>query len=819
MAKIKDRNISLLANTYNKDFTMDMSDRIPYSRKIAKEHAWFKAKINYYDTFNARNAWTEKANRIQRNYDIYNGVIDEEIFKPVTNYLNIEDWDNPVKMEHVDIISLPLREIIGSEIKRPWEPVAIAVNPEAVSAKEKERIDMLKQHIYAELMWPIEQQLIEKYPDKDEREEQAKAYQQDLEAMKPADIDVFMQTQFRLPEESLAQDLIDYLTREHKLDFIFNRGWEKAVISGEEVYYVGQKNGRQHIELVDNRYFNYDMSAQHHFIHEAEWFTYEKYMLISDIYDEFSEEIEADKDLQDRLDKLTPFRHHNDYTEGVLLDYDYDDNAVIMSDRKVRVLHTVFKSLKKIKFIETTDLETGQPTTIIVDETYKFNPLVDISESSVWIPEYLEGYKIDEDLFLRMRPVPHQYRNLNDPFKIKGPYMGVSYGLHNGTPISLTDRGFAFQFLYDVIWFRLMETIATDRGNIMLALIKQLPEGWSPKEWLQYLVTSKVGFIDPSQDTESIGSDPQYWKSINLSASADVQKYLQMLDYCEQRCLRAIGSNENRIGTVSPTESVTNNQQKIVQSSNITEPDFYLHNILKEEVVTGLLEQAKISFRNNPRNISFITSDLNIKSLFVDPDLLESAEFAVYASNSTRDHSIVQSLRNRIDQIVQASQGDFRFLTEVVTTNNPERLKEMASKVSAEKQQQMQAQQQMQSQQIESQQQMEQARMKNENEQKQLDREYKLKEAMIKAMGFANNTDTDENKVPDMLEMAKFNAEFENMSREMGLKTRELTLREKELVENNISEERDRQVQREKIKADIEKEKIKAKNKPTNNKK
>lgn len=817
MAKLRDRSVELITKNYDKTFTMELSDRIPYSKKIANEYAWFKAKTNYYDTFNARNTWTNKALRIERNYDLFNGIIDEDIFKPVTNALNIEDWENPIKMEHIDIISLPLREIIGSEIKRPWEPVAIAVNPEAISAKEKERVNMLKQWVYSELMWPIEEELNKKYPDKETSEEKAKAYQEEMQLMKPEGIDEFMQTKYRLPEESLAQDIIDYLSREHKLDYIFNRGWEKAVISGEEVYYVGQRNGRECIEIVDNRFFNYDMSAKHHFIHNSEWCTYERYLLVSDIYDEYAEEIEKDKKLKDRLDALTPYRHYNERTEGILIDYNYDDEAIIMSDRRVRVLHTVFKSLKKVKFVKTVDLETGEEVELLMDETYKFNPVIDTEERIAWIPEYLESTKIDEDIFCRMQPVPFQYRNIDNPFNIKSPYMGVTYGLHNGQPVSLTDRGYAFQFLYDVIWFRLMEVLASDRGNVLLALFKQIPEGFSTKEWLQYLFTAKVGFIDPSMDSASIGSDPQYWKSINLSSSADIQKYLQLLDYCEQRCLRAIGSNENRIGTVSPNESVTNNQQKIVQSSNITEPDFYLHNILKEEVLTGLLEQAKISFRNNPRNIAFITSDLNIKSLFVDPDLLESAEFAVYASNSTKDHSIVQMLRNQIDRIVQASQGDFRFLTEVVTTNNPEKLKEMAGKVSDEKQRQAEMQQQMQSQQIEAQQQMEATRLKNENEQKQLDREYRLKEAMIKAMGFANNTDTDENKVPDMLEIAKFNAELAGLDREMGFKSRELSIREKELVENNISEERDRQVQREKIKSDIEKEKIKAKNK--NNKK
>jgi hypothetical protein len=95
-----------------------------------------------------------------------------------------------------------------------------------------------------------------------------------------------------------------------------------------------------------------------------------------------------------------------------------------------------------------------------------------------------------------------------------------------------------------------------------------------------------------------------------------------------------------------------------------------------------------------------------------------------------------------------------------------------------------------------------------ESEQNQLDREFRLKEAYIKAAGYASVEDVDSNQVPDIFEAAKFNAELGFKTHEANIKEREMGIRERELVENNMSEEKDRQIEREKMA--VEREKIKA---------
>lgn len=814
-----DSNIKFLSEQTAQEVDY-LKDRISYARKKANNFKWAKNKIDYFDGFNS--VQSTKYEKIKANEDLYNGIWNPEEFSYIENPYGIPDFTTPTRLEHVDIISLPLREMIGSELKRPFKPMAVAINPEAASKRRRERLKLLKEYVYQQIMGPIQQELMMKYqqqqgeqqqqqneqPNEQQNEQQM---QQELTAMTPEEISRYMKESYRLPEEETAQKLINILLKDQKVHMKFNQGWHNAVLHGEEAYYTGIRNGEPVLDVLNLAYFNYDKSNDLDFIHEGEWATYEQVLLISDVYDRFGEYLsESDKK---KLDNYFDINYRTDSGlvkhTSVLLDGAAD--TVRTLDRRVRVLHCVWKSLKKIKFITTLNA-FGEEEEFVTDETYVFNPEIDLKEEIAWIPEVWEGTKIGTDIYVNMRPIPNQYRDLNKPYKVKLPYVGLTYRTRNSEATSLMDRGKHWQFVYNILWFRLQEVIATDKGNILLAVLKQIPKGWKPHEWLQYLSVSKVGFLDTTQDVSPVGTDPQYWKSINLSNNADIQKYIQLLEYCEQRCLRTIGSNENRVGTVTPYETVTNNQQKLIQSSNITEPEFYMHNLVKEEVLTALLEQAKIAYKNERKYVSYVLDDFSIEDLSIDPEQLNSSEFGVYISNSTEDMNAMQELRMQLDRIIQASNGDLRIVGEIITAKNPATIKraidEIAEELKASQAQAQQAQQQ----QAQAMQEIERAKLDQYAKDKQLDREYRLKEAAIRAMGYAGEGDVDMNQVPDVLETSKFNADISFKAQETSLKQRELDIREKELTENNASEEKDRQIELEKLRAKerIENNKVRA---------
>ncbi len=786
--------------------SFDLRDRIPFSSKKARNWEWAKRKADYYDRYNNRQYWSEKYNRIKANYDLFNGKWDSSSYSHIENPYNVEDFATPTNLEHVDVCSLPLREMVGAELKRPFNITAVAINADAASKRRRERLKLLKEYVYNEIMGPVRQELMSQFPEP-QSEEEAQQIQQQLQeqekAMTPEEIQEYMSKHYKLPEEETAQKIINILVKELDLQLIFNEGWKDAVITGEEIYYVGQKNKKPYIESINPMNFNYDKSPHVRFIQDSEWCTYERMMLVSDVYDMYGQYL-TEKDMK----KLDTFFDKVNYSEeelltntAVLLDTVGDIDSVHLLDRYIRVVHICFTSLKKIKFITRLNPETMQEEVLVTDETYKFDNTIDLEEEIAWIPEEWEVTKIGEDIYCNIGPVENQYRDLNKPYETSKNYYGIAYKTKNSDIISPLDRAKYWQIMYNIIWFRLQETLATDRGNVLLAVLKQIPKGWTPHKWLQYLSVTKVGFLDTTQDVTPVGTDPQYWKSINLSNNQDLQKYINLLEYCEQKCVRTTGSNENRIGTVSPYETATNNQQRIIQSSNITEPEFYLHNLLKEKVMTGLLEQAKLCYKENPTFVSFVLDDFSAGDLRIDTELLNSSEYGVYITNSTDDQFTVDQLRLQLDRLIQVSQGDLRIVAEVLTTKNPASIKKLIDKVADELAEAKAQQSQIQQQQIQANQQIEQQRAEDFKREKQLDREYRLKEAYIRALGYNNENDLNTNNVPDVLEAAKFNSDLSIKLNESELKQKEIEIRERELTENNNSEERDRQVELEKIRS------------------
>jgi hypothetical protein len=217
-----------------------------------------------------------------------------------------------------------------------------------------------------------------------------------------------------------------------------------------------------------------------------------------------------------------------------------------------------------------------------------------------------------------------------------------------------------------------------------------------------------------------------------------------------------------------------------------------MHNKLKEVVCTAIVEQAKIAYKDKePFVLTYIVDELEKVSFNMDPNNLAMSEFGVFLTNSAEDFQSIQQLKSLVQPLIQNSNGDFRYVMEVLTAKNPATIKRLSELQHQEMVQQQQAQQQAQQQQVQAQIEA-QAKLAKEQqdwqaEQNQLDRDFRLKEAMIKGMGFAQETDVNQNLIPDMLEISKF-------THDASIKQQEMSLRERELVENNVSEERDRQI-------------------------
>ena len=806
------------------------TDRLSYKKKIANDYEWARAKMDYFS--NQYNYYSDKKEKFKINYELFNGRMDFDSYLETGNTIASELGVEIPEMEfnksdfiHFPILQTILHDLEGEEIKRPFNIRVVTTNSNSESVRQKTRKELLVENTSK----IVKQQLLEKISKENQKkleeaqasmdpsvdpqyQEKLQELQQSLEAqieenmqrMTPLEVETYMSNNFRLPEEKLTDEILQYHIRTDRLKKIFDLGWKDVIIAGEEIYWTGEWNGRPIIKVCNPLYFNYSKSKDVDYLDEADWCTYDEYLSIYEIYQHFGNIItEEEREVLDKYESTLNSPSDSKVWEIIpnaimnMTDAEttpswidpwqdnFNDNY---KTRRLRVTHVVWKTLKKIKYIYRLN-ENGTLEKSIVDETYVFNKATDIKQETIWIPEYWQGYKIftNPKIYLKIEPIPNQYRDLDNPFQIRGPYTGTVYSARNSAPISITDLGKPWQFLYNVIVNQIIEIMKTDIGNILLGLQEQIPKDLTPTQWMTYIKKFKVALISASRDGDlrSMGIDPQYWKSINLSHTQDIAQKLNLLDYIERKMTQAMSYNPNRLGMQSPYESVGNNQQNIIQSSNQTEKWFYMHSYVKERTVENFIEICKVIYKENPLRASYILSDLSIATLNTETSEFANYNYKVYITNTLKDTQVLTELKSLIQPIIQNSNGDLRVITEILTSENATEIKNIINRLheskikQEEKMQQSQQQQQMQMQEM--QMQIKQMEMQFQKQLADDKNATTLEAARINGERFAMMNDVNDDGVHDMIELEKAKQDS-TLNKEMhNVKLQQIELQNKKL--------------------------------------
>ena len=126
----------------------------------------------------------------------------------------------------------------------------------------------------------------------------------------------------------------------------------------------------------------------------------------------------------------------------------------------------------------------------------------DISVEWQWVPEIWEGTKIGNEIYVNMRPKPNQHRDIDDMTTCKLGFYGLSYNNLNAESVSMVDRIKPYQYLYNIMMYRLELDIASDKGKKFLADINQVPSsmGMDMQKWLYYFDAMGIAWVNPQEE-------------------------------------------------------------------------------------------------------------------------------------------------------------------------------------------------------------------------------------------------------------------------------------------------------------------------------
>jgi len=811
--------------------------RLSLKDKKKNKDAWGKNvldEIDKYNTssFDGRGDWERK----RANYDLFNGKLSKNDFEYVCKPYGDGVGEMPAEMRHYDIMSPKLRVLFGEEIKRPFNFKVVSSNPDSISEKEREKARLLQQYVQQEIQQRIQQKiqeinLVDEQGNPQEGQD-PEAVQQQMQQvqqeMTPPEIEEYMKRTYQASREIMGSQMLAYLNKKLEIREKVNKGWKHALIAGEEIYWTGIVNGEPEIRVVNPLYFEYDKDPDLDYIQDGQWAKYVMRMTPGSVADVFGEYL-TEQQIKDLYsDSSHVGTSHPLGSDAFSYDYDdslFDSTFPLETDgdntpdgsRYIKVVHCEWRSLRKIGFLKYLD-ENMEEQEMVVDEVYKFDKEVgDIAIKWEWVPEIWEGTKIADDIYVNIQSKPNQYKDLDNLHQCKLGYVGVAYNNLNAESVSMIDRMKPYQYLYNIIMYRLELDLASDKGKKFLADINQIPSsmGIDMEKWLYYFDAMGMAFINPNEEGQrNKQSNFNQWQAIDLTMSQTIQQKIQLLEYLEAQCGEVSGVTKQREGQVGPNELVGNTQQAVVQSSHITEEWFYRHNQLKSNLLEALIDTTKVAWSHSkPKKIQYVLDDMTTQLLYMEPaDLIES-NFGIFVSDSSKDQELFLMMRQLAHAALQNQQAELSDVVKMFSSESTSEIRTLLEKAE-DKRNQQQAQQAQQAQeaqmaQVQATQQIE--AQKLELDKYKIDEDNATKIAVAEINSFRNQMDQDsnDNGIPDQLEIEKLKLQAEQVTQKNEIENRKLDIKEEELNMKEKTEKEKRKHEKEE-KAKDRKEKKKS---------
>lgn len=763
---------------------------------------------------------------MQTYYNLYNSIFDEKDFKKITNPFKVEEGF-PATPQDFNIIRPKIDLLIGEETKRPLNFRVVRTSQEATSELMETQKQLLMQYMQSALMAQMGP----------EEQQQFQEQLQNGEIMPPEQIAKYMDKDYKDVVENTAYHTLTYLREKLGIDNEFIKGWKDALISGQEVYYVGVLNSEPYMERVNPMYFSYDRSPDLEFIEDGAWCCRRMRLPITEVYDRYYDKL-TEKDLNKLEEMINAVPANNLGEHGPRDDFrgiqlHFYDNPIYdeKGNHNVNVWHCCWKSFKRINYVTTQD-EQGQLQVNIVDETYQPTG-TEISIEPDWIVEVWEGYRCSNDLFFGIQPIEYQHVSIDNPNSQKLPYCGAIYSNTNSRPRSLVSILKPLQYMYIVLWYRLELAIARDKGKVVNMDVTQIPKsmGITVDKWMHYLSSVGVNFINPFDQGWNIpgreGGKPSQFNQItalDLTMSNVIAEYIQLMDKIEQLAGTISGITEQRQGAISSTELVGNVERSVTQSSHITEPLFWVHAQVKRHVLNMLLNTAKGAWQETGKDKLQYIFD-NGERAFIDiTNKFYYEDMDVFVSDTSKDLENIQKLQQLIQPAMQNG-ASLLEAAEILTNDNfniiKQKLKDMQTRQEQQAQQQQQAQaeqeqkiQEMQNQAKEQELMLQEAQMDLTRYQIDQDNATKIAVAEISAYRGTEDKDANMNGIPDPMEIAK------DATTQMKIRsdqyTKDYEIKQKREIENQkiklAKEQMDHEtaLQKQKDDAAMEREKLKA---------
>jgi len=327
-----------------------------------------------------------RLNDIQ-NYNIYNGTLDLEDFKYITEQYGMA---YPARLVNYPIISPKIDLLVGEDLRRPLDVKVSTTNKEAVLRKEDVKVNLIMKKLTEEIHQEFKDSVGIELPEITEMEV-------------PEDIDLYMRYNYREMVEETAQDGLEYLIQKYNYRDLFKEGFRDMLVTGKEFFRVYDRNGDPFVRRVDPRNIVYEINASSDYLDDSSWVGEERYLSYSEILDEFRDELD-----REQLEELSAMYQIGGYDDLARYNdpfdwIDYQEGQEV----KIRVVSVEWKSIKALKFkVSENKFNPERPFMKQVPDDY--SPRRNEEIVTRYVDDIWEATKIGGKILVQARRRPNQ---------------------------------------------------------------------------------------------------------------------------------------------------------------------------------------------------------------------------------------------------------------------------------------------------------------------------------------------------------------------------------------------------------------------------
>ena len=655
--------------------------RIPWSEKIKDNKQWFKNNINYrvaQSSFGVNYTNTTRKD-IGMFYDVYNNKFPLKWFNHITNPLNTDDAklkNFPAKIRPTAMLRTNIDLLLNEWPNRPFGFQVDNLGEDAYNSYldglSKKIEGNLQQHFVA-----VAQQAMQDAGHTTEGPEEQ-------EISIPEEIKERFTAGYKDNMAIRGQRWMKRAMREYNVRPKLNKMFKDWLIAGYAFSYKNLENGNFVYERVSPKELDWIKSPNCDFLEDAEVVIRRQLMTVSEVVDRFYDEI--DNKAHSALEQ------HNWTSPATMYNFLSDNLQGANMINMVPVYHVTWTGKKEVRFVNYTDPLSGQTQEdVIVDEDMEILPGITVTKSE-WVNEKYEGWRLGDNIYCKLRPLPVQRNEMNNYSKCKGPYNGRLFSDTHSENISVLELGLPFAIMYMITDYTIEKTVAKNKGKILLMDQKAIPSGpdWNEDKFFYYADALGYMLVDRSQ--QGVDKSMNQYHVMDMTTFDQIKELIQLRDSYKKGWDDVLGISPQRKAQMASTEGLGVMNQAIEQSSLITNGIFTLFEEFVEKDLQGILDFSRFINVEGVRAI-YNSDDFDSMLLDIDPNTYCNAELGLFLNFSSIEMRRLDAFKQNIQAMIQNAVKPSTIL-EVIAAESMTELKAKLKRVEAIELEQSQQQQQ-----------------------------------------------------------------------------------------------------------------------------